>query len=85
MDGKPAAVLVIGLFTQQIEKLCIAEGDQEIEGIVRIAHYEEQRRFPVPQGVQLQLVIHGNVPDLLNIEGGKPGPAAHQDALCGFA
>ena len=77
MDREPPAVHIVRLFAQQIEQLGVAEGDQEIEGVVRIAHDKEQRRFPVPQGVQLQLVIGRDLPQLRNVKGRKPRPTTH--------
>ena len=60
-------------------------GDNEVEGGVRVAHNEEQRRFPVAQGVQLQFVVRHDLPQLRNIEGGKTGAAANQDRFQSFA
>ena len=53
--------------------------------IVRVAHNEEQRRPPVSQGIQLQLIVRGDLPQLGNIEHGKPCPAGNQNRLGGFA
>ena len=60
-------------------------GDDKVEGGIRVAHNEEQRRFPVAQGVQLQFVVRHDLPQLRNIEGGKAGAAANQDGLQGLA
>ena len=49
MDGQLAAVHIICLVAQQIKKLGVDHGDQKVEGAVRIAHDEKQRRFPVAQ------------------------------------
>ena len=62
MDGQPAAVHIIGFFTQEIEQLGIAHGDQEVERIVRVAHDEKQRGLSIAQRVQLQLVICRQLP-----------------------
>ena len=72
MDRQPAAVYVVGLFAQQVEHLRIAHGDQEIEGAVGIGHDDIQHRFAVAQGIQFQFIIGGQLPQLLNIEAGKP-------------
>ena len=91
MDGQLAAKLVVRLFAQQIEKLAVDHGNQEIERRVRIRHDKKQRRFlciallPATERVQLQLVIRCQVEKLLNIEGRKPCAAAHQDRFCGLA
>ena len=84
MDGQPPTIHVIGLFTKQIEKLGVNHGDQEVEGTVCVGHDEEQRRFPVAQGIQFQLVIGGNLPQFGNVEGGQPGTAGNEDRLCCF-
>ena len=60
-------------------------GDDEIESGIRVAHNEEQRRFPVTQGVQLQFIVGHDLPQLRNIEGGKAGAAANQDGFQGLA
>ena len=60
-------------------------GDNEVEGGVCVAHNEEQRRFSVAQGIQLQFIVGHDLPQLRNIEGGKAGAAANQDGFQGFA
>ena len=85
MDWQFAAVLVICLITEQIEKLGVDHGDQEVKCTVRIAHDKEQRRFPVTQLVQFQLIVHGGVADFLNIEGCEPGTAGNKNRLGRFA
>ena len=52
MDREPAPVDVIGLFAEKIEELGVAEGDQEVEGIVRIGHDQKQSCFLVTQSIQ---------------------------------
>ena len=44
--------------------------NQEVKGAVRVRHNEEQRRFLIAQRVQLQFIVHGKVPQLLDVEGG---------------
>ena len=46
------------LSTEQIEKLGVDHADEEVEGGIRVRHNEEQRRFLIPQRVQLQLIVH---------------------------
>jgi len=81
MDREAPVVHIICFLAQQIEKLAVYHGDQEVKGAVRVAHDEEQRRFPVPQSVQLQLVIPGDLPQLLDVKGRKAGAAGDEDAL----
>ena len=85
MDRKSAAVNIIRFFTQQVEQLGVAHGDQKVKAIVRVAHNEEQGGFPVSQGVQLQLVVGSDLPQLRNVEHSKARTAGNQDGFCGFA
>jgi len=41
MDRQPTAIHIVSLFAEQIEKLGVAHGDQEVKAIIRIAHNEE--------------------------------------------
>ena len=70
MDGQLAAVHIICLVAEKIEKLGIDHRNQEVKGAVRVRHNEEQRRFLIAQRVQLQFIVHGKVPQLLDVEGG---------------
>ena len=70
MDGQLSAVHIVCLVTEQIEKLGVNHADEEVEGGIRIAHDKEQRRFPVTQLVQFQLIVHSEVTQLLDVEGG---------------
>ena len=85
MDGQPSSVLVICLFTQEIEKLGVDQGDQEVEGAVGVRHDEEQRRLPVSQRVQLQLVVGRDVPQFLDVKGRQSGTAGNQDGFGGLS
>lgn len=85
MNRQTAAIHIIGLFTQQIEKLGVGHRDQKVKGVIGIAHNEEQSRFPVAQGVQLQLIISGQLPQLLNVKGGQTRTAANQNRLGCFS
>lgn len=85
MDGQPPAVHVVGLIAQQICELGLQNGNDKVKGRIGVAHNEEQRRFPVAQGIQLQFVVRHDLPQLRNIEGGKAGAAANQDRFQSFA
>ena len=85
MDGQPSAVLVIRLLAEQVEELGVDEGDQEVEGAVGVRHNEEQRRLPVSQGIQLQLVVGRDVPQFLDVKGRQSGTAGNQDGFGGLA
>ena len=69
MDGQLAAVHIICLVAQQIEKLGVDHRNQEVKGAVRVRHDEEQRRFLISQRVQLQLIVHGEITQFLDVEG----------------
>lgn len=64
---------------EQLTELHKAMGDYTR---IRVRHDEEQRRFLIAQRVQLQLIVHGEVPQLLDVEGGEPGTAGNQDGFC---
>ena len=85
MDGQPSAVLVVRLFTQEIEELGVDEGDQEVEGTVGVRHDEKQRCLPVSQGVQFQLVVGRDVPQFLDVKGRETGTTGNQDGFGGLA
>ena len=63
----------------------IGHRDEEVECRIRVGHQQEQCRFPVAQLVQLQFVVHRDVPDFLNIEGSKACAAAHKYGFQGLA
>ena len=85
MNRQPAAVFIICLVAEQIEKLALEHGDHENKGGVQDAHTAEQSSFSVAQGIKFQIIILHQIPQFLNIEWGKPGSAANQDGLCRFA
>ena len=85
MNGQLAAVYIICLVAQQIEKLGVDHADEEVEGAVRIAHDEEQCRFLIAQRVQLQLIVHGEVTQFLNVEGSQPCATGDQDGFCSLS
>src|SRR5699024_12472135 len=85
MDRQASPVEVVRLVAQQVEKLGVHERRHKIEGAVRIREDDEQRRFAVAQGVQLQLVLRHEVPQFLNVKGRQAGAAANQYAFQSFA
>ena len=85
MDREPAAVHIVGFFAEQIEKLGVTHGDQEVKAIVRVTHNEEQGSFPISQGVQLQLIIGRYLTKLGNVEHGKARTTGNKDRLGCFA
>ena len=85
MNRQPPIIEIVRLVAEQVEKLTLQHGNDEIEGGIGIAHNEEQRRFPVTHCVQFQFILRHNVSQLLDIEGRKAGAAAHQNAFESFA
>lgn len=85
MNRKPTAIHIVRLLTQQIEQLGVDHGDQEIEGGIRIGHDEKQGRLFIAQGIQLELVMGGDLPELCNIKGRKARTAGNQNGFRGFA
>ena len=85
MDGQLSAVHIICLVAEQIKKLGVDHRNQKIEGAVRIRHDEEQSCFLITQRVQLQFIVHGEVPQFLDVEGGEPSTAGNKDGFCGLA
>lgn len=85
MDRQPPAVHIVRLFAEQVEQLGVAHGNQEVKAIVCVAHYEEQCGSPVSQGIQFQLIVGRDLPQLRNVEHGKACATGNQYALGGFA
>ena len=85
MVGQTPAIGVVSPFTQKVEHLRESEGNQKVVGGVRVADKEEQRRFFIPQLIQLQFVIGHDLPELGNIKGSQPCTAANQNTFGRFA
>ena len=85
MDRKPSAVHIVGFFTQQVEQLRVAEGNQEVKAVICVRHDQEQCRLAVSQRVQFQLVVGSQLPNLLDVEHRQPRATGNQDTLGGFA
>lgn len=85
MDWEPSAIHIVRLFTQEVEQLGVAHGDQKVKAIVRVAHNEEQGSFPVSQSVQFQLIIGRDFTQLCDVEYSKARTTGNQDRLGCFA
>ena len=81
MDREAPVVHIICFLAQQIEKLAVYHGDQEVKGAVRVADKKEQRRFFIPQLIKLQLVIGHDLPELGNIKRSQPCTAGNEDGF----
>ena len=85
MDREPAAVHIVRFLAQEVKQLGVALGNQEVKAVISIAHNKEQGGFFVPQGVQFQLIIGCDLPQLGNIEYRQPRTAGNQYRFCRFA
>lgn len=91
MNRQTPAELVIRLFTEQIKELAVNHGNEEVKGAVRVAHDEEQHGllgialFGSAQRIQLQFIIHGDLPKLLNVKGSKARTGGNIDRFSCFA
>jgi len=85
MNRQSAAIHIVGFFAEQIEKLGITHGDQEVKAVIRITHNEEQSGFPVSQRIQLQLIVGCNLAQLRNIKYGQTRTAGNQNRLGCFS
>ena len=85
MDRQAAPVEVVRLVAQEVEKLGVHERRHKIEGAVCIREDDKQRRFAVAQGIQLQLVLRHEVPQLRDVKRRQAGAAGNQDRLQSFA
>ena len=56
MDRQPPAVHIVGFFAEEVEQLGVAHGDQEVKGVIRVAHNEEQGSFPVSQSLLFSIL-----------------------------
>ena len=81
MDRQAAPVEVVRLVAKEVKKLGLHERRHKIEGTVRVRKDDEQRRFPVAQGIQLQLILRHEVPQLRDVKGRQAGAAGNQDRL----
>jgi hypothetical protein len=85
MHGKSAAVHVIRLFAQKVEKLGVTDGQQEIRVVGCVAHDQEQRGFLVAKRIKRKLVVPGQFPYFRDVENGEPTARADQNTFEGFA
>ena len=85
MNWEPAAIHIVSFFAKQVEKLGITHGDQEVKAVICITHNEEQSSFPIPQSIQLQIVISRDLTQLCNVEYGKARTTGNQDRLGCFS
>ena len=85
MNWEPAAIHIVSFFAKQVEQLGITHGDQEVKAVICITHNEEQSSFPIPQSIQLQLVISCDLTQLCNVEYGKARTTRNKNRLGCFS
>ena len=79
MMGQAAPVNIVRPFAQKIEHLRKGQGHNEVISRGGVGNGEENRRFPIPDAVKLQLVIAHNLPKLGDVKGGQPGTTGNQN------
>ena len=85
MDREPPAVYIVRLLAEQVEELAVDHGNKEIECRVGVRHDQEQGCLPVPERIQFEFVISGDLPELRDIEGCKPRSARNKYRFSCFA
>ena len=70
MDRQPTTVFIIRTVTQQIDKLALKHGENEVEGGVRVAHNQKQNRLFIPDGVQLYFIVLHQFPHFPDVKWG---------------
>ena len=85
MNRKPSPVDIICLFTQGIEQLCINHADDEIEGVVRIRHDQEQYASPVSKLIKVQFIVTHDFTKLSDIKWRQSGSTADQNTFARLA
>ena len=70
MDRQSATVFIIRTVTQQVDKLALEHGENEVEGGVRVAHNQEQHGLFIPDGVQLHFIVLHQLPHLPDVKWG---------------
>ena len=85
MVRKSAAVFIVCLIAEQIEKLCVHDGYNKIEGVIGIGDDDEHCRLTISQHIKLHFVIAHQLPKLLYVKRRKSRTAGDKDRFCCFA
>ena len=75
------AVVAGGLASRPVGSDTVGHSNQKVPAVLGIAHYEEQGCLAVSEGIQFQLIIGGQVPDLLNVKNKGSGRRTDKDAF----
>lgn len=82
---QPSPVNIVRFFAQQVKKLCVYEGDQEVESRIRVGHDEKKSCLPVSYCIERQLVVGSDLTKFFNVKWRKPRTAAHEYTFQCFA
>ena len=72
---------IIRPFAEQVEHLRIRHADEKVEAGIRVRQDKEQGGPLFSNGVQMQLIVGRDLPELFDIEYREACAAADQDAL----
>ena len=81
MDRKTAIILIIRQITEQIEKLGVENGDNEIESVVCVRDNDEEGSLFSAETFQIHFIIGSEIPQFFDIKWSKPGSARNKYAL----
>ena len=78
MDRKSPAVNIVRFLAEQIEKLRVTHGNQEVETVIGVAHNEKKRGLLISKSVKLQLVVCCHISQFRNIKDSKSRTARNE-------
>ena len=70
MDRQPTTVFIIRTVTQQVDKLALEHGENEIERSVRVAHNQKQHGLFISDGVQFHFIVLHQLPHFPDVKWG---------------
>ena len=77
MNWKSPAVNIVRFLAEQIEKLRVTHGNQEVETVIGVAHYEKKRGLFISESVQFQLIVSHHFSQFGNIKDSQSRSTAH--------
>ena len=77
MNRKSAAIDVVRFLAEQIEKLRVTHGNQEVEAVIGVAHNEKKRSLFVSERVKLQLIVCRDFSEFRNVKDSQSCSTAH--------
>ena len=70
MDRQSATVFIIRTVTQQVDKLALEHGENEVERSVCVAHNQKQHGLFIPNGVQFHFIVLHQLPHFPDVKWG---------------